>query len=54
MIVKDILVQEDKNDLFGQFEENVREEMENKSIEARQITLKKRIKEIFTYLWFLS
>ena len=30
MIVKDILVQEDKNDLFGQFEDNVREEIENK------------------------
>jgi len=41
MIVKDILVQEDKNDLFGQFEDNGREEMENKSIEARRITLKK-------------
>ena len=39
-MIDDILVQEHNNDLFGQFEDNVQEEIENKSIEARRIALK--------------
>ena len=40
-MIDDILVQEHNNNLFGQFEDNVQEEIENKSIEARRIALKK-------------